>query len=289
MQCHAESAEGFKKHISIELDSNEVDRYITKVYQDFAFRYWIPEVDTGQATPEQIDAAFGHDAVMGAVAQSIQTGTYPLAMDELDLVGISTPTYQAQTVPEPGQPYRFAVELECSPIPELSSYEPVVVYLPKTNETDPQAQAMLARLRETEAMDALAERVVGPCPEVLCDAEEESILQRVYAQANQADVPFEEFLATQGTNLESFKVGLMHQAERSVRSDLALDAWAAHIKAQVSAERVSEEFARQGLASPALEEAEWRASGRLPQLRQAIRRRMALDDIVATLVVETAE
>lgn len=285
MQCSYESLEGFSKRIIVELDAGEVARCFAKVFSDFAFRYHIDGVQDGSATPEQIEAAFGGPALMNAAANTIHTTFFPLAMDKLDLVGLGSAAYIASQMPLPTNPYTFTAEVECSPIVELSSYDPLEVSLPTLPANAPDSEQMLQRLKETEALQALAARVQGELPEVLCDAEEESIVQAVYAQANQADVSFVDYLAQQGLDLETFNQDVARRAQASVRSDLALDAWAAHAGFEVSEQRIAEEFARQNLASPALEQAEWRASGRIPQLRQAIRRRMALDDIVFTMIV----
>lgn len=289
MQCHAQDADGFARYITVDLEESEVDRHYIKVYSDFAFRYSFDGIEEGKATPADIDAAFGRDAIVAAVADAIHTNTFPKAMDALDLIGLGSPIFQPQTAPLPGQAYRYTAVVECSPLLDLSSYEPVHLSLPSVDANDAQAIQGWQRLRETEAMAAIAKRLSGDLPEVLCDAEEESIVQAVYAQANAANVPFTDYLAQQGFTLDAFNQDVMRRAQDSVRSDLALDAWAAHAHMQVSDERMQEEFNRQNLTSPALEMAEWRASGRLPQLRQAIRRRMALDDIVEHAIIEVLD
>ena len=73
MQCHSEHLGGFTQRLVIELESPEVDRAYVKTYSDFAYRYHIDSVEDGKATPADIDAAFGREAIVGAVANTLHT------------------------------------------------------------------------------------------------------------------------------------------------------------------------------------------------------------------------
>ena len=88
---------------------------------------------------------------------------------------------------------------------------------------------------------------------------------------------------------DQFKEELSQQAEEMVRRNLALEAWGRHIDIEITDAMIASNFKRSGVPFPELEEAQWRANGRITELRAAIRRAGALRDIMQSLQVETVE
>ena len=148
-----------------------------------------------------------------------------------------------------------------------------------------QKEQFMPRLRETEALYELQQRLQGEAPEALCESEEQNLLQNFFMQVQQSGMSFDQYLAYNDMTAESFKDDLKKQANDVVLQDLALDAWARHAGMEVTDAEISEEFEKSGTEDPQALEAEWRESGRMTMLRQGMLRTRALDQILETLDV----
>ena len=286
MNYTVEAIDEYRHKLCVSFGASEVDAAFARTYAECACRYPFEGYEPGQAPASAIDAAFGHEAVAHLAGKTMREESFGRAIGEADLVAIGEPAYLSPELPHPGEPYRFEVEVDCSPIFELSSYEPVTVRLPKMDRFNPGLARTIQRMRETEAMHVLQQRLQGEPAEIMCDAQEEEQLQAVYAKAHAVNLPFEAYLVQQRIDPTQFRKEIEEQAEAAVRSNLALDAWAAHKGFEATDEQIAAGFAESGLEYPAYEEAEWRATGRISQVRQNIRRGAALRDIMSTLVVE---
>ena len=286
MQYTAEAQNEFRHRLHISLDEREVANGFARIYTDFSYRFPFEGFEAGDVPRSVIDEAFGPEAVAAQVGDALRTQAFGRAMGELDLVAIGEPQFSGRGEPADGQPYDFDAEIDCSPIFELSSYEPVSIKLPDMNRANPNLLATLKRMRETETLHALQERLLGEPPEIMCDAREEEQLQAVYAEANAINLPFDAYLVQQRIDPEKFKQELEEQATEMVRRDLALDAWAAHFGIQATDEQVAEGFAKSPLDYPAFAEAEWRATGRIAEVRRNIRRAAALQDVLSSVEIE---
>lgn len=152
-----------------------------------------------------------------------------------------------------------------------------------------QKEQVMPRLRETEALYTLQERLQGEAPEALCEAEEQNLLQNFFMQLQQAGINFDTYLAQAGLTAEGFKEDLKKQAADVVAQDLALDAWARNAGIEITDEDITNEFQNSGADDPAALEKEWRANGQMAMLRSGMRRQRALEQILDTLVVEELE
>lgn len=136
------------------------------------------------------------------------------------------------------------------------------------------------RRKENECLFAVAERVEGELPEAMVEREETQLLQNFYGQLSRMGLTFDQYLKTMEITPDQFKEDNKKQAADIVRQDLALDAWARHFEIEATEEEVHDEFARADLDDPAAVEAEWRKEGRLPMIRESIRRSKAIRDLV---------
>ncbi|MBO4364993.1 MAG: trigger factor [Eggerthellaceae bacterium] len=152
-----------------------------------------------------------------------------------------------------------------------------------------QKSSMLPRLRENEALYALQERLQGEVPEVLCEAEEQNLIQNFFMQMQQSGMTFDAYLAQAGLTPETFKDDIKKQAADVVAQDLALDAWARNADIQISDEDISAEFERSGAEDPKALEKQWRENGQMAMLRAGMRRQRALEQILDSLIVEELE
>ena len=145
-----------------------------------------------------------------------------------------------------------------------------------------QKKDMLPRLKETECLYALQERLEGEVPDNIVE-EEERMLQ-------QQGLTFDFYLQSQGLTSDQFKEDIKKQARDVATQDAALDAWARHADYTITDEEISEEFVKSGAKDPEAMEAEWRENGQLHTLRRSIKRTRAVMEIMdSAIVTERAE
>lgn len=158
----------------------------------------------------------------------------------------------------------------------------------KTSIHEQKMQAM-PRRRENECLLALAARLEGDVPQGMCEVEETNLLQNFYGQLTENGITFDHYLKTMEITPEQFKEDTKKQANDLVRQDLALDAWARHADITVSDDEVFNEFAKSDLDDPEKALEDWRATGRLPMIRESIVRSKALADAIEKAQVTEVE
>lgn len=144
---------------------------------------------------------------------------------------------------------------------------------------------LMPRVKEGECLAALSERLEGDVPAGMCENNEAGLIQEFFTQLQAAGMTFDLYLMQQGLTTDQFKADIKKQAADVTKQDLALDAWARHFNLEVSADEVTQEFARSGAENPAELEAEWRANGQLHMVRQGILRTKAVMDLMDKAVV----
>lgn len=153
-------------------------------------------------------------------------------------------------------------------------------------ELDADKTSKLPGIKENRAVAKLAERL---------DLEkvDEDYEQSVFSELGQN---FLQSLAGRGMSLdtwlqmsnmstEAFLADLHRQADDVARESLALDALARKLEIEVTDEDVDAEFARAGVEDPEASKAAFVAEGRIPAIRDSIRRSKACDWLVETAFV----
>ena len=212
-------------------------------------------------------------------------------------VDMSQPCMMGNNLPDAG-PTTFEVEIKQvkeKQLPELTDewcketagFEGIADLRERVAESvKQQKEQFLPRLRESEALYELQQRLKGEVPEAMREAEEQNLLQTFFMQMQQSGLSFDQYLAQSGMTSDTLQDDLKQQAADVVAQDLALDAWARKAGIQVSDEDITEEFQKSGVDNPEELEAEWRESGRLAMLRAGIRRQRAVEQILESLEVE---
>ncbi|MDO5335438.1 MAG: trigger factor [Coriobacteriia bacterium] len=139
--------------------------------------------------------------------------------------------------------------------------------------------------KQNEALMVLASRVEGEVPEKLCEIEEANLLQSFFRQLQQNGISFDQYLEAANITSDQFKEDTKAQAADLVRQDLALDAWARHFDIPATDEDVTAEFENADVDDPAAVQKEWLEAGRLPEVREGIKRAKALEDVLEKAVV----
>lgn len=148
-------------------------------------------------------------------------------------------------------------------------------------EIESDKSSQLPQLKENRCVAKLAERLQ-------LDEMDEDYEQSVFQELGQN---FLQSLSARGMSLdgwlqanrissEDFIADLHRQANDVARESLALDALARELKVEVSAEDVDGEFERAGIEDVEASKAQFVADGRMPAVRDSIRRSKAVDWLV---------
>ena len=152
----------------------------------------------------------------------------------------------------------------------------------------------LPALKENRCVAALAERLQ-------LDEMDEDYEQSVFQELGQnflqnlsaRGMTLDTWLQASGLTSDQFIADLHHQANDVARESLALDALARELKIEVTEDDVTAEFENAGVKDVEASKAEFVADGRMPAVRESIRRSKAVDHLVenakVTEVDETAK
>lgn len=148
MKTTVEALEDNKVKLSFEIDAKDVNARIKQAYKDFAKRYNFPGFRPGKAPRPVVDNMLGADTVKAALTEDLVNDTYPLALDENNLVPLFQPEFDlASEIVEEGKPFAFTALIEVKPTYELSSYDPVAVEIPAPDATEEEIDRQIEELR----------------------------------------------------------------------------------------------------------------------------------------------
>ncbi|MDO4596210.1 MAG: trigger factor [Coriobacteriaceae bacterium] len=141
--------------------------------------------------------------------------------------------------------------------------------------------AQLPQLKENRCVSKLAERLQ-------LDEMDEDYEQSVFQELGQnflqnlsaRGMTLDSWLQASGITSEAFISDLHKQANDVARESLALDALARELKVEVTDEDVDAEFERAGVEDVEASKAQFLADGRMPAIRDSIRRSKAVDHLV---------
>ena len=161
-------------------------------------------------------------------------------------------------------------------------------------EIESDKKASLPNLKEDRVVEAMGERLKL---EKVPEAYEEEIFNELgnefLQQLQRQGITLDLYLKVRQIDPKDFIADLHEQAEERARQSLALDAVAKQLGLEVTEEDVHSEFEKAGVDDVEKAIAEWRDNGRLPAVRDSIKRTKALDwlteNAVVTIVDEAAE
>ena len=148
-----------------------------------------------------------------------------------------------------------------------------------------QKQGELPDLKEGRILDALAARLEGEVPTQMVLQIEKDIYRDVYSSLQKQGMTLDAYLKSNNLTPEGFRKDINKQASENARQAMALDAWATHAGIEVSDEEVLAEFTKSGADDPGAALETWRGSGRLPEVRQGIRRVKASERLADEAIV----
>lgn len=153
-------------------------------------------------------------------------------------------------------------------------------------ELDADKTSKLPGIKENRAVAKLAERLEA---EKIDEDYEQSVFselgQNFLQSLSGRGMTLDGWLKTAGMSTDAFLADLHRQADDVARESLALDALARKLEIEVTDEDVDAEFERAGIQDVEASKAQFIAEGRMPAVRDSIRRSKAVDWLVDNAVV----
>ena len=133
--------------VTITADADEVNKHIDDYFKDLA-KNEIPGFRKGKAPREVIEKnAGGHEAVYAGIAEEIANDGAPQILDDADIIFISDPQLNIDSIPQENQPFSFTISANVPPEGTLSSYDPVAIKMPPNEATDEEVEMQIEELR----------------------------------------------------------------------------------------------------------------------------------------------
>ena len=157
-------------------------------------------------------------------------------------------------------------------------------------EIEADKKTTIPNLKEDRVVEAMGKLLkLETVPEDYQNEIFNELAQEFLAQLQRQNVSLDMFLRARGIKSEDFIADLHVQAEERARQSLALDAVAAKLGLEASEDDVRSEFARAGIDDVDAAVEEWRNQGRLPAIRDSIRRTKALEWLVQNAKVNVVD
>lgn len=155
-------------------------------------------------------------------------------------------------------------------------------------------QSSLPQLKEDRLVEALGEHLtLEEIPAAYTEQVFNEIANQFLTQLQSQNMSLDMYLQSRGANPDDFIADLHQQADERSRQSLALDALAEHLQVEVTDEEVRKEFEDAGVPDVESAMGQFLDEGRLPAVRESIRRTKALAWLVenadVNIVDEVAE
>lgn len=148
----------------------------------------------------------------------------------------------------------------------------------------------IPNLKEDRVVEAMGKVLkLETVPEAYQNEIFNELASEFLAQLQRQNVSLDMFLRARGLKSDDFIADLRVQAEERARQSLALDAVAAKLGLEATEDDIRAEFERAGVEDVDASVKQWREEGRLPAIRDSIRRTKALDWLVENAKVNVVD
>ncbi len=135
--------------VLVELPATTVDSALGKQYRKLGNSVSLRGFRKGKAPRRLLESRFG-DEVNAETARALITDSLEEALGKLEQVPLGDPIFDNEPV-TPGQPFRFSIQLEVRPEPEVKDYKGCKAPAPAVEITDEPVDAELESVRERRA------------------------------------------------------------------------------------------------------------------------------------------
>ena len=133
--------------VTIVADADEVNKQIDEYFKDLS-KNEIPGFRKGKAPRSVIEKnAGGHEAVYAGIAEALVNDGVPEVLDDADIIFISEPQLNLDSIPQENQPFSFTISAQVPPEATLSSYDPVAIKMPPDKATEEEIETQITELR----------------------------------------------------------------------------------------------------------------------------------------------
>ncbi|MBO7673866.1 MAG: trigger factor [Atopobiaceae bacterium] len=157
-------------------------------------------------------------------------------------------------------------------------------------EIEADKKASLPQLKEDRVVEAIGEHLtLEEVPASYTEQVFNEIANQFLTQLQSQNMSLDGYLQSRGASPDDFVADLHAQAEERARQSLALDALAAHLGLEVSEDEIREEFEKAGVPDVASAIKDFLNEGRLPAVRESIRRTKAVQWLVENADVNVVD
>ena len=158
------------------------------------------------------------------------------------------------------------------------------------SEIDADKARSLPGLKEDRLVEALGSNLdLEEVPENYQNQVFQELANEFLTTLQRQGMSLDQYLGARGIDMGAFLENLRAQAADRARQSLALDALAKHLGITASEEEVNAEFEKAGVPDVASAIAEWTSDGRIPAIREGLRRTKALNWLVENANVEVVD
>lgn len=148
----------------------------------------------------------------------------------------------------------------------------------------------LPALKEDRVVEAVGEHLtLDEIPENYQNEVFNELAQEVLGQMQRQGISLDMYLNARGISIDAFIADLHEQAAERARQSLALDAVARQLGLEATEDDVRSEFEKAGVEDVDASIKQWRDEGRLPAIRDSIKRTKALDWLVENAKVNIVD
>jgi len=145
MRTNLEDITSVKKKLSVEIESEEVDRKFNKVYKELGKQVKIPGFRPGKVPRKILERHIGSQ-VTEDVAKDLINETFPGALEEVKTFPLGVPTLEKETLKQ-GQDFKYSAIMEVRPQFEIDKYLGLEVEKETFSVTEQDVQDQLAQIR----------------------------------------------------------------------------------------------------------------------------------------------
>jgi len=145
MRTNLEDITSVKKKLSVEIESEEVDRKFNKAYKELGKQVKIPGFRPGKVPRKILERHIGSQ-VTEDVAKDLINETLPGALEEVKTFPLGVPTLEKETLKQ-GQDFKYSAIMEVRPQFEIANYLGLDVEKETCSVTEQDVQDQLAQIR----------------------------------------------------------------------------------------------------------------------------------------------
>jgi len=145
MRTNLEDITSVKKKLSVEIESEEVDRKFNKVYKELGKQVKIPGFRLGKVPRKILERHIGSQVTEDVVKDLINE-TLPGALEEVKTFPLGVPILEKETLKQ-GQDFKYSAIMEVRPQFEIENYLGLEVEKETCSVTEQDVQDQLAQIR----------------------------------------------------------------------------------------------------------------------------------------------